>query len=98
MQDRARERRVAQLGKRGPRIAVDQPQALAAADAALNRAYQAVMRAPDTTVAKADVRAAQRLWLAYRDAWTAFAALRYPALPRDVLQATLTEWRTKQLM
>lgn len=72
-------------------------QPLAAADAELNRTYQAVMRLPDTTVDKANVRATQRLWLAYRDAWLAFAALRYPAIPPATLNAALTEWRTKQL-
>lgn len=82
--------------------------ALATVDAELNRAYNALMarpvtdknhpdRLPDSTVTKADVRAAQRLWLAYRDAWVRFAALRYPAMPADALKATLTQWRTKQL-
>lgn len=84
-------------------------QPLPAADAELNRAYQAVMRAPvadkaepdrlpDSTVTRTEVRAAQRAWLAYRDAWTAFAALRYPAIPTDNLKAALTDWRVKQLV
>jgi len=84
------------------------PQQLPIADIELNRAYKAVMATPstdqdkpdaigDSTVTKADVRAAQRLWLKYRDAWVRFAALRYPAMPADGLSATLTQWRAAQL-
>jgi uncharacterized protein YecT (DUF1311 family) len=84
------------------------PQQLPIADTELNRAYKAVMATPstdqdkpdaigDSTVTKADVRAAQRLWLKYRDAWVRFAALRYPAVPADSLKATLTQWRAAQL-
>ena len=81
---------------------------LAAADAELNRLYKALMAAPGTdkeqpdrlsgsTVTKTEVRAAQRLWLANRDAWVRFASLRYPALPPDALKAMLTDWRARQL-
>lgn len=84
------------------------PAQLPIADAELNRAYKVVMATPstdkdkpdavgDSTVTKADVRAAQRLWLKYRDAWVRFAALRYPAMPADALKATLTQWRAAQL-
>jgi uncharacterized protein YecT (DUF1311 family) len=84
------------------------PAQLPTADAELNRAYKAVMATPstdkdkpdavgDSSVTKADVRAAQRLWLKYRDAWVRFAALRYPAMPADALKATLTQWRAAQL-
>lgn len=84
------------------------PQQFAAQDAALNRAYQAVMTAKpadpahpdrlrDSTATKTDVRAAQRLWLIYRDAWVRFAALRYPAIAADSLKADLTASRVKQL-
>ncbi len=80
---------------------------LAAADAELNRIYQAMLaapsgdanhptRLPSSTVEKADVRTAQRLWIAYRDAWVRFAKLRYPALPPATLQAMLTDWRVQQ--
>lgn len=80
---------------------------LAAADAELNRIYKAMLAAPSedanhptrlpvSTVEKADVRAAQRLWITYRDAWVRFAKLRYPALPPETLQAMLTDWRVKQ--
>ena len=88
-------------------VNISPAQPLAVVDAELNRAYQALMaapvtdkehadRLPDSTVTKADVRAAQRRWLAYRDAWVRFAALRYPALAPDALKAALTEWRVKQ--
>ena len=84
------------------------PQPLAAVDAQLNRTYTAVMarpaedkaepdRLPGSTATKTEVRAAQRAWLRYRDAWVGFAALRYPALPADSLKAMLTDWRIKQL-
>lgn len=80
---------------------------LAAADAELNQVYKGMLAAPSgdvnypdhlpaSTVEKASVRTAQRLWIAYRDAWVRFAALRYPALPADTLKAMLTEWRVKQ--
>lgn len=84
------------------------PQPLAVADAALNRVYKALMatppedkaepdRLPGSTVTKTEVRAAQRAWLACRDAWVRFASVRYPALPADSLKAMLTDWRVKQL-
>lgn len=82
-------------------------QQFAGADAALNRAYQALMgaatdrdapdRLPGSTVTNTDVRAAQRAWLAARDAWVRFAALRYPAIAPDSLKAAFTDWRSKQL-
>lgn len=50
-----------------------------------------------STVTKASVRATQRLWLAYRDAWVRFAALRYPTMSADALKATLTQWRAAEL-
>ncbi|MDB5948429.1 MAG: hypothetical protein JWR65_284 [Massilia sp.] len=78
------------------------------ADAELNQAYARVMqspatepghpgRLPNSTVDKQGVRATQRAWLAYRDAWIRFAAQRYPALDQAALKAALTQWRTKQL-
>jgi len=81
---------------------------LAVVDARLNRLYKVLMvapvtdkaqpdRLPDSTVTKTAVRAAQRLWLANRDAWVRFAAVRYPALPPDRLKAMLTDWRARQL-
>jgi uncharacterized protein YecT (DUF1311 family) len=84
------------------------PQELPEDDVELNRLYKLVMDAPATdaerpdrlpgsTVQKADVRAAQRLWLAYRDAWVRFAALRYPTVPADAVKVELTTWRSQQL-
>ena len=46
---------------------------------------------------KDGIRDAQRAWLRYRDAFLAFAALRYPQVTRDSLSAWLTEKRTKML-
>jgi uncharacterized protein YecT (DUF1311 family) len=73
-----------------------------AADTALNAAYGALMaRAPalarDTTLTAAGLATTERAWLRYRDAWLAFARLRYPALAPDALLARLTRDRTAQL-
>lgn len=68
-------------------------------DAELNRVYTARIHAapePDG-IAPDAIRATQRQWLAYRDAWVAFAALRYPKMDADALKSLLTQWRTKQL-
>ena len=85
------------------------PEQFAAADAELNRAYRRVMQAsatdPDhpqrlawSTVEKSSVRATQRAWLAYRDAWVRFAAVRYPTIDPASLKSALTQWRSKQLV
>jgi uncharacterized protein YecT (DUF1311 family) len=79
--------------------------AFANADAELNAVYRRVMkqsvdkeaRFESSTVTKADVKATQRSWLAYRDAWTAFAALRYPQVPAEAWKARLTLRRIAQL-
>ncbi len=72
-----------------------------AADAKLNTVYQQVQHASDVaawgTVTKDGIRTAQRAWLRYRDAWLAFARVRYPSLAPDSLRATLTEERTATL-
>jgi len=69
-----------------------------AADAALNAAYREAMRGPfyesPGSVTREGIQTAERAWLRYRDAFLAFAALRYPQLPRDSLAAWLTEQRT----
>lgn len=79
------------------------PTPFAAADRELNLAYRKALAAvgkprdypgppkPD------DVRKAQRLWIAYRDAWTALARLRWPQGDADAVAAALTRDRTKQL-
>lgn len=78
------------------------------ANAQLNAVYQRLMAAPAadpghserlawSTVEKSGIRATQRAWLAYRDAWVRFAAERYPAIPAASLKASLTQWRLEQL-
>lgn len=82
----------------------------AAADARLNAVYRQLMvppqpadgasGAPDRigygTVTRADVRVAQRAWLAYRDAWIAFAAQRYWQM-EDSVATWLTRRRADDL-
>jgi hypothetical protein len=74
----------------------------AAADAKLNRAYRKALAEAGPAespgaVQKEGIRDAQRAWLRYRDAFLAFAAVKYPRVPRDSLAAWLTEKRTKML-
>ncbi|WBS01881.1 DUF1311 domain-containing protein [Pseudoduganella sp. SL102] len=79
--------------------------AFAAADKALNDVYRKVMALPaddsgrvaHSTVTKPDIRTTQRSWIAYRDAWSAFAQARYPAVPAAAWKTRLTERRTAQL-
>jgi uncharacterized protein YecT (DUF1311 family) len=79
--------------------------AFAAADKALNDVYRKVMALPvdgegrvaHTTVTKQDIRTTQRSWIAYRDAWAAFAQARYPAVGAAAWKARLTARRTAQL-
>jgi hypothetical protein len=76
------------------------PSQFAVDDAELNRVYAARMAAKQGDggdVAPAAIRATQRSWLLYRDAFVTFAALRYPALSPHSLKALLTQWRIKQL-
>lgn len=76
---------------------------LAAADAELNKVYRRAMGADEETrfgwgtVAPEDIRATQRAWLKYRDAWLAFAKVKYPRVSRDALAARLTQERTAML-
>jgi len=69
------------------------PTCFRTADAALNQAYRRLLHSnfddPDRTfgITKAGIRESQRKWLAYRDAWVAFGAVRYPRVPADA-------WRT----
>lgn len=81
---------------------------LAAADKALNASYQRV-RARLTaasgdgglgeygTIDANGVRQTQRLWLAYRDAWVAFAGARYPDTAADSWLAWVSRERSKAL-
>ena len=73
-----------------------------AADAALNAKYADLMRkAPDlfkdTTLTKTEVASTERAWLRYRDAWLAFAKVKFPALSPDALLTRLTRDRTAQI-
>ena len=73
-----------------------------AADAALNARYADLMRkAPDlfkdTTLTRTEVASTERAWLRYRDAWVAFARIKFPALSPDALLTRLTRDRTAQL-
>lgn len=75
-------------------------------DKKLNEAYRRVMHPENGESAQSDiftgiatdgVREAQRAWLRYRDAWVAFARLRYPSVPAFAWKAMLTEKRIAQL-
>jgi hypothetical protein len=48
-------------------------------------------------VEKAGITKTQRLWLKYRDAFVAFAKVRYPGIPSDQVQSWLTGVRTAML-
>jgi uncharacterized protein YecT (DUF1311 family) len=70
-----------------------------AADAALNARYRKELASVEPNsgpgaVTREGIRDAQRAWLAYRDAFLAFAAVRYPRVPRESLAAWLTAQRT----
>jgi len=76
---------------------------LPAEDAALNAAYRKrLAEAGGETypgaVTKEGIRAGERAWLRYRDAFLAFAAVQFPKVPRDELAAWLTRKRTALLM
>jgi hypothetical protein len=71
------------------------------ADAVLNAAYREALRAnrgdrPEA-VRPDGIRNAQRAWLGYRDAFLAFAAIRYRNVERHSLAAWLTRLRNEQL-
>jgi uncharacterized protein YecT (DUF1311 family) len=71
------------------------------ADAALNAAYREALRADYGegigAVRPEGIRDAQRAWLRYRDAFIAFAAIRYPDVERHSIAAWLTRQRTQML-
>lgn len=81
-------------------------QDFAAADRGLNATYRKVLArlsaksdsGPYGTVNADGVRATQRLWLAYRDAWVRFAAARYPTLSADAWRAWLSRDRDGALL
>jgi len=70
-------------------------------DKQLNVLYGKVMKQPQAdypgAVSKEGIRATQRLWLVYRDAWLRYGAVRYPSVPADTWLALLTARRNAQL-
>lgn len=73
-----------------------------AADAQLNVSYRqatawAAGKTNDTTIKAEDVRAAERAWLAYRDAFARFSAAAAPAVSQEAVLTHLARLRTKQL-
>lgn len=72
----------------------------AAADARLNGVYTRVLSIPEFshgTVTKGGIKATQRLWLKYRDAWVAFGKVKYPRVSATNWKAELTEKRIPML-
>lgn len=78
------------------------------ADARLNAIYRRVLAHPGLatkdgelgdmgTIKASGIRADQRLWLVYRDAWLRFAAARKPTLSRDAVLAWITQQRVDDL-
>ena len=74
-------------------------QPLAAAERALSAAFRAGTAVPvtDSSITAEGVQIAQRAWLAYRNAWLAFARVRFPSLSSDALSSWLAQRRTRQL-
>jgi len=82
------------------RAAAASPEALKQADTALNAAYKAAMAKEDEACegcgegeksGRALLRDAQRVWIHYRDAWTAFYRLRWKgAAPPEALDREIT--------
>jgi hypothetical protein len=68
-------------------------------DLQLNQAYQARIadeRQYDAPgISPESIQNAQRAWLRYRDAFLAFAAVKYPRVPRDSLAAWITQNRSQ---
>lgn len=64
------------------------------ADRELNRVYQALLKADfsDSVLRPRGIRATERAWLAYRDAWVKLGASRFP----EVAASTWTTWATIQ--
>lgn len=73
-------------------------------DRQLNEVYAKLKASPDpepgpgaATVTMDNIRRTQRAWLALRDAWVRFAALRYPSVPAHAWVGHFTEQRLKEL-
>lgn len=96
----------AEAGRVAPADAADAQAAASALDAAsLALAARTPMPAPQATrspvrataVTPAGIAVGERAWARYRDAWVAFAKVRYPALAREALLTRLARERTAQV-
>lgn len=71
------------------------------ADQKLNEIYSKIMSGTRTfqngTARKEGVKATQRKWLKYRDAWVQFAASKYPNTSSEIWKTWLTQQRIEQL-
>lgn len=73
-------------------------------DSELNRIYQEIQNNKnfDSEVAAAvtrrGIKESQRKWIKYRDAWLAFATVRFPTVSKHSLSAALTEDRISKLV
>ncbi len=73
---------------------------LPSADRDINMVYRQIQDRRDFnagSVTLSNIQNTQKLWLKYRDAWLAFAKLRYPDVPQDAISATLTLERINML-
>lgn len=76
---------------------------LPTADEDLNTAYRNILKKDHwikrelTTVSPEGIRATQRLWLKYRDAWARFGVIRYPKTTSDDWKAWSTQQRTQEI-
>lgn len=75
---------------------------LARTDKELNQVYQRVKAQKDPAYSGAivfeEIQAAQRSWLAYRDAWAAFGKVRYPSVAPHAWKAYFTRKRVAMLL
>jgi hypothetical protein len=71
------------------------------ADKDLNEVYSRIMKQKNLedfgTITKNGIRATQRKWVKYRDAWTKFAGVKYPGTASDAFKVWLTQKRTEEL-
>lgn len=84
-------------------LPTDDAAQLAAADKALNASYAAAMKAAKPvegedfsnlgTIRPEGIRAAERAWIKYRDAWVSFGAHKYPAVSADAWRSYFTKKR-----
>jgi hypothetical protein len=73
---------------------------LPSADRDINIVYRQIQDRRDFnagSVTLSDIQNTQKLWLKYRDAWLAFAKVRYPDVAQDAISATLTMERLDML-